>query len=195
MNLTKLRQELKTRDIGGKSKLRTKEEMIAVLTLHDERPHDTETMRDLIRSLLVKPPINEAKSLPSLNLNESESEEDKIMKMLPLPTWTDFDTKMIEKNPDFILIGEDVIGLSTKNEKPKEMVQLEMHKDDFERLCKIVDSYEKSRIKTREMAQMKSKQKREEKNLKLMNAGLPEMVKDPKRREHLKQMNMLEYLK
>jgi hypothetical protein len=75
-------------------------------------------------------------------------------------------------------------------------VKLEIPRVEFERLCKMVSTYEKSRIKSREYAQKKNERDREEKNAKLMEAGLEELVKKSRKREEplIKEMNLCNYI-
>ncbi len=76
------------------------------------------------------------------------------------------------------------------------IVTLEIPRAEYIRFCKIVNTYEKSRMRSREYAQKKHDKTREEKNSKLMEAGLVEMVKPSKKKEEplLRLINMDEYI-
>ena len=169
LNLTKLREQLKLKQIDGRTKLTTKDQMVKVLYHFDKNPNDKDSMRQLIKTILLdlnKPPnkplpIPPKKNVPNVQPIKAEPEEEE-MPIRTLPS----------------------------------LVKLEIPRFEYERIVKIVNTYEKSRMRSRDYAQKKHDKAREEKNTKLVDAGLVEMVKHSKKREEplVRRMNLDEYI-
>ena len=230
LNITKLKEQLKERNIDGRSKLTTKDAIISVLKLHDNQPDNKEAIRKLIVSLLksnehcVKPVIDVGLVEPQSQISsrftpkiaasfeelEEQTPEIDITKNIPdlLPNVESIDltsdelvahSKFLNSSwTEKIVKKEEQIyskQVETETRERSKTVCLEMPKSDYDRLCKIVANYEKSRIKTRENAQKKSEKEREEKNLMFIQRGLNEYVKVSKQREPtIKQLTLEDYV-
>jgi hypothetical protein len=241
LNLTKLREQLKLRNIDGRSKLKTRDMIVTVLQYNDQNPVDKEGMRQLILSILnsnksmdtsiaqisvpntpqIKPriaftfeeiasparapaPVSAPSPAPAIADKLEVIDltfEDMLKKADEIMTRT-------RKNLDeYRKVKAEIVERRSELEQAQPLkgrvdgthpqtVKLEIPKSDYERLCKIVANYERSRIKSRENAQKKIEKEREEKKARFLQVGLDEFIKPQSkiREHHIKEMNLDEYI-
>lgn len=221
LNLTKLKEQLKERSIDGRSKLTTKDMIIPVLKLHDNKA-DKEQIRKLVLTILSKnkqPTIDtfvvEQKPMITPKIGFSFDEinnisiparisvidltHDELIKkadqVMAKSRKTLQEIKMIKQETDRNNVSNHAVDMPPLYSS-QETIKLEIPMTEFERLIKMVSNYEKSRMRSREYMQKKNEKDREEKNAKLIQAGLVEMVKTTRKRDEplVKEMNLNEYI-
>ena len=213
---------LKSKNIEGRSKLKKKEHMIAVLECYDANPCDKLSIQSLIQKisqvsihpvsassplnfihlvsaapspLSIPPSVETIKPVKIVSMQslEQDIKRENLLKFAD-QLIMDMDSRVSRMQP------EEKINLPAPQPAPQpapsQTVRLEMSQSDFERLVKIVNSHEKMRMKSREISQKKSINKLEQKNAKFVEAGLHEFVKTSRIKEEplVKPMNLHKFV-